>query len=179
MFGRDEKCRCPPLTPSPPPSEFSPVLFRLVTSAVYSKYPTECTYKQFLSTTMSTLRKATSDPTFSIQLGHNIDRVVFTFPQYHDEKAYPNSLFLTVLTMAVYSTVQERIKLIYEVRLIGRGAGRGLGLRRRQQEEYTSVKCGLQVLGDLVADDRGSDASVAVGHGMGGLGTTLSYLQKF
>ncbi|GMH63297.1 hypothetical protein TrLO_g6122 [Triparma laevis f. longispina] len=95
--------------------EFSPVLFRLVTSAVYSKYPTECTYKQFLSTTMSTLRKATSDPTFSIQLGHNIDRVVFTFPQYHDEKAYPNSLFLTVLTMAVYSTVQERIKLIYEV----------------------------------------------------------------
>ncbi|GMI04825.1 hypothetical protein TrVE_jg13362 [Triparma verrucosa] len=95
--------------------EFSADLFRKVVGEVYSKFPEECTYKEFLSTTMSTLRKATKDPTFSIQVGHNIDRVVFSLPQYHDEKTYPNSLFLTVLTMAVYSTVNDRIKLIFEI----------------------------------------------------------------
>ena len=63
---------------------------------------------------MGAMRRG-GDDTSTLQLGHYLDRVVFSRVGYSDGCEIPVGYFMVALGMAVYGTVEGRIGLIWEV----------------------------------------------------------------
>lgn len=79
----------------------------------------EMTYPEFLRLAMTSFRS--SDASFYIANAHILDRLMFTLPNYADERPYPVPLLLLLLTNAMYSNVEDRIEYVHRVMCGGEG----------------------------------------------------------
>jgi len=97
-------------------TEFTPILFSSLVAAAYSAFPSKLlTYPAFLSFTRTHLITSTADVTATIQLGHYLDRVMLSQPNYSDSTPYSLGFLFTILSLALYSSVAERQELLYTV----------------------------------------------------------------
>jgi len=112
--------------------DFTGELYRTVVKEVYDAYPVgKCSYSDFIGAVLGVVRRETNDPTNTIMQGHYLDRVVMKSEGYEDGKLFDVGFLLVGLNMAVYGTVEERVRLVMDVarREEGVGVGEGVGER--------------------------------------------------
>lgn len=99
-------------------SELTPAVFRTIVSDLLDRYPQNaCSYHDFSLTTRNTMARLKGGA-FTIQLGHLVDRVVAKVLDKHGKTAddpLPLMLWLTTLSLALNSSVEERIQVLYDV----------------------------------------------------------------
>ena len=98
-------------------SELDPTIFRQIMQELIQDFPIgRATYQDFVKSvrnTMATLK----GPAFTIELGHLIDRAVisaFAEQGKSQEEDMPLSFWLTILSMALHSSSNDRIRILYE-----------------------------------------------------------------
>jgi hypothetical protein len=99
-------------------SELSPEVFGKILSDLVDRYPQNtCSYNEFTLTARTTMA-GLKGGAFTVQLGHLMDRVVTNVLDKYNKSAddpLPLSLWLTTLSLALYSSVDERIQVLFEV----------------------------------------------------------------
>jgi hypothetical protein len=99
-------------------SELSPEVFRKIIRDLVDRYPEKtCSYNEFTLTTRTTMAQLKGG-SFTVQFGHYMDRVVTQVLDKYEKSAddpLPLSLWLTTLSLALSSTVDERIQILFEV----------------------------------------------------------------
>ena len=99
-------------------SELTPDVFRKIMSDVAERFPEgSCSYLDFIKAVRKSMVQQKGEA-FTIELGHLIDRVVTEVLQKAKEspsQELPLSLWLTTLSLALNSSVPDRIRIIYEI----------------------------------------------------------------
>ena len=99
-------------------SELKLQVFRTILEQLVQDIPQkECTYEEFL-TQVRRIMKSLKGDMFTVQLGHLLDRVVLAALQKHGKSSrepMPLAFWLTTLSLALNSSVPERIQVLYEV----------------------------------------------------------------
>lgn len=107
-------------------SALDPETFRAILQKVYQAFPDgTCSYDEFVRCVRRTMAQLKGDA-FTVELGHLVDRLmvqVLSKRKVSEESNsdsinntnMPVSLFLTVLTMALYSETKDRIRVLYEI----------------------------------------------------------------
>ena len=99
-------------------SELDPEVFRAILRDLSEQYPEfTCSYREFIGTVRKTM-VGLKGSAFTIELGHLVDRVVLDILKKYEKTAdepLPLSLWMAILSMALNSTVNERIQLLFEV----------------------------------------------------------------
>lgn len=99
-------------------SELTPEVFRTIMRDLVDRYPQDtCSYREFTRTTRTTMANLKGEA-FTVQLGHLLDRVVADVLDKYEKSAddgLPLSLWLATLSLALCSSVDERIQVLYEV----------------------------------------------------------------
>ena len=98
-------------------SELVPQIFQQIMQELNQAFPTgKAPYQDFVKsvrTTMATLK----GPAFTIELGHLIDRAVIgalTEQGKSQEEEMPLPFWLAILSMALHSSTNDRIRILYE-----------------------------------------------------------------
>ena len=98
-------------------SELQPQVYRTIMRDLVDRYPHGvCSYNEFITTTRTSMA-GLKGPAFTIQLGHLVDRVVaelLTKYGKSDDDPLPLSLWLTTLSLALSSSIEERIEVLFE-----------------------------------------------------------------
>jgi len=119
-------------------SELQPEVYRTIMRDLVNRYPQGlCSYDEFLMTTRSTMAGLKGDA-FTIQLGHLVDRVVIEILKKYgknEDEPLPLSLWLTTLSLALSSSVEERMEVLFEALEI---VGSGTPVTITQVEEMVS-----------------------------------------
>ena len=99
-------------------SELTPDVFRKILNDIGEQFPHgSCTYQDFIEVVRCTMVQLKGEA-FTVELGHLLDRVVTEALGTHDlspDEALPLSLWLTTLTLAMNSSVPDRIHILYEI----------------------------------------------------------------
>ncbi|KAG7374326.1 hypothetical protein IV203_013421 [Nitzschia inconspicua] len=108
-------------------SALDPDTFRTILQNVYREFPNgTCSYTDFVHCVRRTMVQLKGDA-FTVELGHLVDRLMVQVlnkqekrgnssdGSNYDNDRMPVSLFLTILTMALYSETKDRIRILYEV----------------------------------------------------------------
>ena len=99
-------------------SELTPDVFRTIVKEVVQDFPQKtASYTEFTKSVRRTMMKLKGDA-FTIELGHLIDRVVVAVLKEHNKSAedeMPIELWLTTLSLALNSSVTDRIHVLYEL----------------------------------------------------------------
>ena len=98
-------------------SEMSPEVFRTILHDVHQQFTDgTCTYKEFVKVVRATMVRLKGEA-FTIQLGHLLDRVVVDVLKVRNkssEDKMPVGLWLSVLSIALNSSVRDRVRILYE-----------------------------------------------------------------
>jgi hypothetical protein len=94
-------------------------VFRSIMKDVQTQFPNGiCSYNDFVYCVRKCMVGLKGEA-FTIELGHMIDRLIVEVLTKHnvspEDSTMPVSLFLTALTMAMYSETSDRIRTLYEV----------------------------------------------------------------
>ena len=107
---------------------FKPEVFQKCVQCVFASFEKEATYPEFISTVIKAMSEEIGAAN-TVKKAHYLDRAIFSYPGYRDDKKFPLSLLLVALSMALYSTVDQRLKILFDVLLmqecVGEGAGSG------------------------------------------------------
>jgi hypothetical protein len=76
---------------------------------------TKITYPEFMRLVKEQYKLITKDSSSTLQFGHNLDRILFSLPNYTDKTEYTLVFLLTVISMCCYSTVDDRVTLLWDV----------------------------------------------------------------
>jgi hypothetical protein len=102
-------------------SSLDPETFRAILKQVYQSFPQgTCSYQEFVHCVRKNMAQL-KGAAFTIELGHLLDRLMVQVLNKHKVKDdssnnnMPVTLFLTALTMALYSDTKERIRILYEI----------------------------------------------------------------
>lgn len=97
-------------------SELTSEVFHNIVAEVKGQFPSgQCTYSDFIKTVRTVMARM-KGPAFTVELGYSLDRVVVQMLQKHkksSEDEQPVTLWLTVLTLALNSSVPDRIRALY------------------------------------------------------------------
>lgn len=98
-------------------SELTPDVFRHIVRDLLDRFPQHtCSYREFTRSTRTTMAQLKGGE-FTVQLGHYLDRVVADVLGKYGKSAddpLPLALWLATLSMALYSSVDERIEVLFE-----------------------------------------------------------------
>jgi hypothetical protein len=98
-------------------SELQPEVYRTILRDLVDRYPDGiCSYNEFILTTRTTMA-GLKGGAFTIQLGHLVDRVVadlLTKYGKSEDDPFPLTLWLTTLSLALSSSIEERIEVLFE-----------------------------------------------------------------
>eukprot|EP00980_Cylindrotheca_fusiformis_P001491 scaffold346_cov116-Cylindrotheca_fusiformis.AAC.5 len=99
-------------------SELTTDVFRSIVNDLRERFPDgNCSYVDFIKAVRRTMIQLKGEA-FTIELGHQIDRVVaevlLKFKK-SDEEELPLSLWLVTLTLALNSSVADRLRILYEL----------------------------------------------------------------
>jgi hypothetical protein len=101
-------------------SELTPEVFRLIMKDLCQQNSSQgsmISYQDFILSVRRTMSQLKGDA-FTIELGHLLDRVVVAVLKEHKKSAdeeMPMALWLTLLTLALNSSVSDRIKILFEI----------------------------------------------------------------
>lgn len=99
-------------------SELTPEVFRKISNDLNDQFPHgSCSYLEFSKAVRRTMAKLKGDA-FTIELGHLIDRVVSDMLKRSRKSEYdelPMMLWLVTVSLAVNSSVPDRIRILYEI----------------------------------------------------------------
>lgn len=99
-------------------SELTPMVFTTIVNDLLERYPQNvCSYHDFTHTTRRTMARLKGGA-FTVQLGHLLDRVAVEVMEKQGKGAddpLPLVLWLTTLSLALNSSVEERIEVLYNV----------------------------------------------------------------
>jgi hypothetical protein len=99
-------------------SELTTEVFRTIAKDVRERFPHgNCSYVEFIKAVRRTMIQLKGEA-FTIELGHQIDRVVAEIllkNKKTDEEELPLSLWLVTITLALNSSVADRLRILYEV----------------------------------------------------------------
>ncbi|GKY98626.1 hypothetical protein MPSEU_000819300 [Mayamaea pseudoterrestris] len=100
-------------------SEFDLPVFHEIIKELEEAFPhqTSITYSEFVNQVRQTMKRLKGDA-FTIQLGHLLDRVVLEIQQDQGRSSQdpePIALWMTVLSLALYSPVPERMQALFQV----------------------------------------------------------------
>jgi hypothetical protein len=116
-------------------SALDPETFRVILKQVHKSFPQgTCSYHDFVLCVRKTMAQLKGDA-FTVELGHLLDRLMVQVLNKHtvaDDSSsvnVPVNLFLTALTMALYSDTKERIRILYDI----------LQLQEEQSEQQPST----------------------------------------
>ena len=96
-------------------SELTPAVFRAILTDVSTQE--NMTYDEFVTSVRSTMHRL-KGPSFTVQLGYLLDRVVLGALQRRgksSQDSMPTTFWFAILSLALHSSVQERIQVLYEV----------------------------------------------------------------
>jgi hypothetical protein len=97
-------------------SELKIGVFRSILQALAQTNSQEMTYEEFVTVVRRTMHGLKGEH-FTIELGHYMDRVVLATLERHNKSsqdAMPVLFWLTLLSLALHSSVPERIQVLYE-----------------------------------------------------------------
>jgi len=105
-------------------SALTPEVFRTILQQVHDRFPNgNCSYHEFVVCVRKAMAQIHGEA-FTIELGHLLDRLMVEVLKDHstedgdgspDDTTMPVSLFLTALTLTLYSDVRDRIRILYEI----------------------------------------------------------------
>lgn len=99
-------------------SELTPDVFRKIAKDLSDQFPHgSCSYLEFIKVVRRTMVKLKGDA-FTIELGHVIDRIVSDVLKKNkksDHEEISLTLWLVTITLALNSSVSDRIRILYEI----------------------------------------------------------------
>ena len=97
-------------------SEFTIEVFHTILDNIHSSFPTgESTYDDFLSVVIQTMKDMKGEQ-FTIEFGYLLDRVVIGhLKNQPSNPKLPIPLLLTILSLALNSSVSDRISILYQI----------------------------------------------------------------